>query len=92
MKQQISKRLCAPLVHDALECLCNGTLEAMEAAQRLSVSRSRIYQLRGDYLRARAEGRLAHWMPGLSGGDRAPGLPREVEEFLRKAVATGHQG
>ena len=90
MKQQISKRLCAPLVHDALEGLCNGTLEAREAAGRLCVSRSRLYQLRGDYLRVRAEGRLAGWMPGVSGGDRAPGLPREVEEFLREALRVGY--
>jgi len=40
MKQQLIKRLCAPLVHDVLEGLGNQTLDANQAAQKLGVSRN----------------------------------------------------
>jgi hypothetical protein len=82
--------LCAPLIHDVLGRLCKGTLNAEEAAQRLALSRSRLYALRTAYLLAKAEGRLADWMPGVSGGDRAPGLPGDAEDFLHRALAAGY--
>ena len=90
MKQQLSKRLCAPLVHDVLGSLCNETLDAKQAAEKLGVSRSRLYTLRTEYLLAKAERRLADWMPGVSGGDRAPDLPPQVAQFLRDAIASGY--
>jgi hypothetical protein len=90
MKRQIGKRLCAPHVHDVLEGLCNGTIKAAEAAGKLALSRSRLYALRTDYLLAKASGGLANWMPGVSGGDRAPELPQDVGDFLRRALEAGH--
>jgi len=90
MKKQLSNRLCAPLVHDVLERLCNETLGASQAAERLGVSRSRIYTLRTEYLRAKAGGRLQGWMPGRSGGDHAPEMASGADAFLRDALREGY--
>jgi len=90
MNRQITKRLCAPLVHDVLGAFCSDTLGAAQAAEKLKVSRSRLYGLRTEYLKAKASGTLQVWMPGLSGGDRAEGFPPEVEGFLRAAIPGGY--
>ena len=90
MKRQISNRLCSPFIHDALGCLCEGTLGAAQAAKKLGVSRSRLYAIRTEYLKAKASGTLQGWMPGLSGGDRAEGFPPEVCAFLRAAILGGY--
>jgi len=90
MNRQIRNRLSAPLVHDILERLCNEILDANQAAERLGVSRSRIYTLRTEYLHAKGSGKLKDWMPGISGGDRAPGFTSEVSQFLRNALREGY--
>ena len=90
MKKQIKNRLCAPLIHDVLGRLCDGALDAGNAAERLGVSRSHIYGLRTEYLRAKAAGELQGWMPGLSGGDHAPGFSEGVCGFLRCALPQGY--
>ena len=82
--------MCAPLVHDVLGRLCENTLGADQAAQRLGVSRSRLYEIRTEYLAAKASGTLPGWMPGRSGGDRAGGFPPEVCGFLRAAIRGGY--
>ena len=90
MKYQIHNRLCAPLIHDVLERLCNKTITVEHAMDKLSVSRSRLYELRTEFLHAKAKGILKEWRPGHSGGDRAPELPQDAEAFLRRALATGY--
>jgi hypothetical protein len=55
-----------------------GELDATNAAARLGVSRSRLYQLRAAYLKDR-DG----YVPGASGGDRSGPWPRAVVEFLQ---------
>jgi len=90
MKRQLSNRLCAPLVHDTLGRLCDGGMDAGEAAGKLGVSRSRLYALRTEYLLAKVEGRLQGWMPGRSGGDHAAEPPEQVAGFLRRALGAGY--
>ena len=90
MKRQITNRLCAPLVHDVLGRLCDNTLGATQAAKKLDVSRSRLYELRTEYLKAKAAGAPQGWMPGLSGGGRADGFAPEVCAFLRPAILAGY--
>jgi len=89
MKKQLSNRLARLDVVDTLEQFVAGRVAAMPAAAALGISRSRLYQLKADYLRARATGRLSTWTPGRSGGDHLPDWPDEVQDLLRRALAAG---
>ena len=48
-----------------------GALSRDQAMQELQVGKTRLYELRGTFLAARAVGRAGEWLPGVSGGDRA---------------------
>ena len=56
----------------------SGALDAVSAAARLGVSRTRLYELRTDYLKVKAD-----YMPKASGGDRREDWPPEVVDFLK---------
>jgi hypothetical protein len=90
MKNQISHRLCAPLILDVMERFCNKTISEQHAIEKLGVSRSRLHTLRTEYLRAKAEDKMNDWMPGSSGGNHAAEFPPKVENFLRRALAAGY--
>jgi len=90
MKFQLHNRLRAPLIHDVLERFCNKTIDCHKAIEILGVSQSRLYELRTEYLRAKANGKVPGWMPGNSGGDHAPELPPRVEAYLRKMLKEGY--
>lgn len=89
MKRQLPNRLALPDVVNTLEQFVLGQMAALDAAASLGISRSRLYQLKTGYLRARAEGRLAFWAPGRSGGDHLPDWPGAVQDLLRRALAAG---
>ncbi len=65
-----------------------GQLKANTAAKRLGLSRSRFYELYGDYLKACADHRQSTWTPSVSGGDHAPDWPTEVQALLRKRLSS----
>lgn len=65
-----------------------GNLAAETAAGKLGISRSRLYQLYSDYLKACAHHHQSRWSPGVSGGDHAPAWPAEVEALLRKRLSS----
>lgn len=90
MNRQLSNRLAPPDIRDTLEQFVAGRVAAPAAAAALGISRSRLYQLKTDYLRARVEGRLSSWAPGRSGGDHRPDWPAEVQDLLRRALAAGY--
>lgn len=90
MKRQLPNRLALPDVVNTLEQFVLGQVAALDAAASLGISRSRLYQLKTEYLRARAEGRLASWAPGRSGGDHLPDWPAGVQDLLRHALAAGY--
>ena len=90
MQHQIFHRLCAPFIHDVLGRFCDKTISEQHAIQKLGVSRSRLYTLRTEYLRAKANASLNEWSPGTSGGDRARDLPQKAETFLRRALQEGY--
>jgi transposase InsO family protein len=90
MKKQIGIRLGLPHVRDVLEQLCDGGLCAEQACASLGISRTRLYELRSDYLRARAAGMVEAWHPGLSGGNRAAPWDERVVSFLRSAIQKGY--
>lgn len=54
-------------------------LGSTEAASRLGVGRTRLYELRAEYVRDRAG-----YRPGISGGDRHGAWPAEVLAFLEE--------
>jgi len=71
-----------------MERVRTGELSARAAAEALELSRNRLYQLYHDYLAAFGPGRQEDWVPGISGGDRAPAWPPAVSALLRKRLAT----
>jgi len=75
------------LIRHVLECFRKGYLTASEAAEQLDLSRSRLYALSTDYVRARAEKKGKVWVPGISGGDHSTAWPESVTDLLRKRLA-----
>jgi hypothetical protein len=88
MNKQLIKRMASPLINDVLEQFNARKITAEQACETLGVGKSRLYLLRGEYLRQRAQGR--EWEPGTSGGDHAPKWPPEVEAFLAQALRAGY--
>ncbi len=76
------------MIRHVLHLFRAGEIGAPEAASRLELSRSRLYSLYGDYLRASAGGSESSWLPGVSGGDHAKEWPDGVEDLLRKRLAS----
>jgi hypothetical protein len=76
------------LIRHALEAFRTGAAPAAEAATALAVSRSRLHQLHAEYLRAYASGAHGEWIPGVSGGDRAPAWPEDVVALLRRRLSS----
>ena len=87
-KPQLIRRLSPPHIRNTLECFRLREISAAEAATELSVSRSRIYTLYSDYLRAFARGCHATWEPGRSGGDHKPAWPEEVMDLIRRRLSS----
>jgi hypothetical protein len=87
-KHQLVKRLPSPLVRHLLADYRNQQLSASEAAKELGLSRSRFYELFGDYLRACAAGHSHDWSPGTSGGDHRPDWPDQVVQLLHKLLGS----
>lgn len=71
-----------------MESVRKGAVSSRTAAKVLGLSRSRLYELRNDYLTAFGPGLQGSWAPGVSGGDHAPDWPMEVETLLRKRVGS----
>jgi len=90
MKKQIGSRLGVPHVLDVLAQFCEGTVTVEQACESLGIGQTRLYELRGEYLKARAAGAVASWQPGVSGGNRAAPWEDRVTAFLRNALATGY--
>ena len=57
-------------------------------ALELSISLSRFYQLRTDYLLACAQGRAEIWSPGLSGGDHHPDWSTDAIALATKLLSS----
>lgn len=90
MKQQIGIRLGLPHVRDVLEQFCDGGLSADQTCESLGIGRTRLYELRSAYLKARAAATAASWRPGVSGGNHAVPWDERVCAFLRAAVRAGY--
>lgn len=90
MKEQLGSRLGLAHVCDVLEQVCDRTISVEEACASLGVAKTRLYELRGSYLKARAAGTVDAWRPGVSGGNHAVPWEARVESFLRSAIHNGY--
>ena len=79
-----------PHVHDVLEQLCGLAISVEQACASLGVGKTRLYELRSGYLKARAAGEVPLWRPGVYGGNHAAPWDEKVRAFLRAAVAGGY--
>lgn len=86
MKQQINTRLGVAHVRDTLSQFVAGEIDRFQAMESLQISQSRLYALKHSFLMAQAEGRVAEWVPGASGGNHMPNWPKQVDEFLYKVL------
>ena len=77
-KKQLIHRLPAAFVRQILRDFNRATLDADSAAARLGVSRTRVYELRTEWLKDQSG-----YEPGTSGGDRSGQWPCEVVGFLQ---------
>jgi hypothetical protein len=84
--QQLVHRHAPSFIRHVLDAFRQRTLSATEAADQLGLSSSRLYALATEHLRARAQRRGSHWVPGSSGGDHASPWPQAVVELLRKRL------
>ena len=90
MKKQIRIRLGLPHIQDVLEQFCDRGLSEAQACESLRIGRTRLYELRSDYLKARAQGEVDVWRPGVSGGNHAPPWDSRVVLFLKDAIRSGY--
>ena len=84
--QQLSQRHAPAFIRDVLAAFTQRTLKAVQAAEQLGLSRSRLYVLSSAYLRAKAQKTEAHWRPGHSGGNHATPWPQPVLDLLHKRL------
>jgi len=87
-KLQLASRCAAPLIRHVLAGFRAAQLKAKAAAKKLGLSRSRFYELYGDYLKACAHHQQSQWAPTPSGGDHVPDWPPEVAVLLRKRLGS----
>jgi transposase InsO family protein len=90
MKKQIGSRLGLAHVHDVLKQVCEGAVTVDQACDSLGVGKTRLYELRNRYLKARATGGGDIWRPGVSGGNHAAPWGERVTTFLRTAIDNGY--
>jgi hypothetical protein len=66
----------------------SGELCAAGVAAELGVGKTRVYELRTDYLRACAEGRSHLWQPGSSGGDHRKAWPKDALALATRLLSS----
>ena len=84
--QQLLHRHAPSFVRHVLEGFRKWRLNASEAADQLQISRSRLYALRTEYLKACANKTAHVWVPGGSGGDHTSAWPAPVLSLLKKRL------
>ena len=82
------RRLAAHLIRHLFAELRAGRLCASALALELGLGRTRVYELRTDYLRACAQGRAEQWEPRASGGDHHPDWPTEIVALATRLLCS----
>jgi hypothetical protein len=85
--QQLIHRHAPSFIRHVLEAFRQHTLSAVQAAEQLGLSPSRLYALATAYNTARAGKQASLWTPGASGGDHAAAWPQPVLDLLKKRLA-----
>lgn len=70
--------------------MCDGILTIEQGCASLGVGKTRLYELRASYLKARALGEVEGWRPGRSGGNHAVPWDEPVVNFLKAAICQGY--
>ena len=87
MRKQIINRLGVADIRNTLATFCKGTLSSDQACEALGIGKTRLYQLRSDFLLAKASGKTSQWVPKSSGGNHMPLWSDDVQNFLKKALS-----
>lgn len=85
--QQLIHRHAPSFIRHVLDSFWQHSLSAVQAAEQLGLSPSRLYALATAYNTARARKRSPLWTPGVSGGNHATAWPQPVVELLKKRLA-----
>ena len=88
MKKQIVNRLGVAHVRDTVKSFSEGSISLAQALSELGIGKTRLYELKTDFLRAKAMGASECWTPGSSGGNHMQAWPEEAQRFLRKVLGT----
>jgi hypothetical protein len=84
---QLLHRHATAFVRHVLKLFRQNQLTGAEAADQLGLSRSRLYVLSSDFLRACAQTKGRFWTPRGSGGDHSTPWPQAVLDLLKKRLA-----
>jgi len=85
--QQRIPRHAPTFIRHVLDSFRQHTQRAVQAAEQLGLSPSRLYALATAYNTARARKPSPLWTPGASGGDHATAWPEPVMALLKKRLA-----
>ncbi len=88
MEKQIANRLGVAHVRDTVKSFSEGSISLAQALSELGIGKTRLYELKADFLRAKARGASEEWAPGSSGGNHMQAWPEEVQSFLRRVLGT----
>ena len=87
MRKQLSKRLGMADIRHTISSFCEGKISSFQACEALQIGKTRLYQLRTDFLLAKGLGRASVWTPKSSGGHHKSPWPAEVSSFLKKVLS-----
>lgn len=87
MRKQMINRLGMADIRNTISSFSNGSISLEQASEALGIGKTRLYQLRSDFLAHRARGLSASWGPKSSGGNHKPSWPSDVQSFLKKALS-----
>ena len=88
MQKQIVNRLGVAHIRDTVKSFSEGSATLAQALSELGIKKTRLYELKRDFLAAKARGEADGWMPGASGGNHMPDWPEEAQRFLRRVLGT----
>ena len=64
MKKQIANRLGVAHVRDTVKSFSEGSISLAQALSELGIGKTRLYELKADFLCAKAKGVSEVWVPG----------------------------
>ncbi len=85
-KKQLFHRLPSEVINRTLEHFNDGSLSWQDAAARLGISKSQLYDLRTRWLK-----NAKNLLPRISGGNHKAPWPDEVTGFMQRLLATGEK-